>query len=53
MISECSVSNQFLIISLKEEIQLDAISFINKELYSSTIGTFEVFIPINHSYSAV
>ncbi|KAM3143146.1 hypothetical protein pb186bvf_004732 [Paramecium bursaria] len=46
MISECGLQNQYFIISLKEEIQLDTIQFVNMELYSSTINNFKIYASV-------
>jgi len=37
----------FFVVCLKEEISLETITFINKELYSSTIKNFQVFYLIS------
>ncbi|CAK63891.1 unnamed protein product (macronuclear) [Paramecium tetraurelia] len=43
MITECNQQKLYIIICLKEEIQLESIYFINKEFYSSTMKNFRVF----------
>ncbi|CAD8200992.1 unnamed protein product [Paramecium octaurelia] len=43
MITECNQKNVFFVVCLKEEISLEAITFINKELYSSSIKNFQVY----------
>ncbi|CAD8095909.1 unnamed protein product [Paramecium sonneborni] len=43
MITECDQKNVFFIVCLQEEISLEIITIINKELYSSTIKNFQVY----------
>ncbi|CAD8066490.1 unnamed protein product [Paramecium primaurelia] len=43
MITECNQKDVFFVVCLKEEISLETITFINKELYSSTIKNFQVY----------
>ena len=44
MIQPCYVENKYFVVSLAEDIQLDTIALINKELYSSNIKELEILI---------
>jgi hypothetical protein len=37
MVNKCSVKNKFVVISLKEDINISGFSLINKEFYSSNV----------------
>lgn len=43
MITECSKKDLYFVICLKEEISLESMALINKELYSSTVKNFYVY----------
>lgn len=52
MLTECHEVEQYIIISLKEDIKIETVIMVNRELYSSTINEFEVkrFILLSASW---
>jgi hypothetical protein len=43
MITDCKIPNQYLVISLKEEIEVTALMLVNLELFSSTLKHFQLY----------
>jgi hypothetical protein len=42
MITQCSIHNKYIVIMLKEDINVEAFSLVNLEFYSSNVKDIEV-----------